>query len=64
MSQKIRNLDVYLNIKQYLEENKLMKNQHLINIRQISKKLKLNYLTAQKYIKDILNNFLKEDNEN
>ena len=56
MNKKIRNLDIYLEIKQFLQEHNLMKNQHLINIRQISKKFELNYLTTQKYVKDILEN--------
>ena len=58
---KIRNLDVYLNIKQFLEENNLINNQHLINISEVARKFQLNYLTTQKYVKDILNSFLKEE---
>ena len=61
MIQKIRNIDIYLEIKQYLEDNNLIKNQHLINISSISRKLKLNYLTTRKYVKDILK---RKNNEN
>lgn len=61
MSQKIRNIEIYLEIKQYLKDDDLIKNQHLINISSISRKFKLNYLTTRKYIKDILE---RRNNEN
>ena len=61
MLQKIRNIEIYLEIKQYLKDNDLIKNQHLINISSISRKFKLNYLTTRKYIKDILE---RNNNEN
>ena len=61
MLQKIRNIEIYLEIKQYLKDNDLIKNQHLINISSISRKFELNYLTTRKYIKDILE---RRNNEN
>lgn len=54
MSQKIRNLDMYLKIEKFLKDNNLIKNDYLINISSISRKFNLNYLTTRKYIKDIL----------
>lgn len=61
MLQKIRNIEIYLELKKFLEDNNLIKNEHLINISSISRKFKLNYLTTRKYIKDILE---RRNNEN
>ena len=60
MSKKIRNLDLYMKIKEFLQQNNLIVNKHLINISYISRKFNLNYLTTRKYIKDILENEIRE----
>ena len=56
MSKKIRNLNLYMKIKEFLQQNNLIVNKHLINISYISKKFELNYLTTQNYVKDIIAN--------